>query len=55
MMIHTRPSTWIAVLSVLITAFAALPTWPSFFIHVANIGVLIVLVWAARHEGKQHA
>jgi hypothetical protein len=50
MTFHTRLSTWIVVVSIIITAFSAFPSWPSFWIHVANVGVLALALTAAHHE-----
>lgn len=53
MVIHTRLSTWVVVASVVITGFTAFPSWPSFWIHLANIPVLALALWLAHHEGKR--
>jgi hypothetical protein len=50
---HTRLSTWLVVASILITAFAAFPSWPSFWIHVFNIFVLVLVLFVAHGEGRQ--
>ncbi len=53
MVIHSRPSTWIAVVSILLTAFIALPTLHNYMILGIIVLVDILLVFQARREGKQ--
>jgi hypothetical protein len=48
----TRISTWIVVLSLFITAFSAFPSWPSFWMHAANVPVLLLALIVAHHEGR---
>jgi hypothetical protein len=50
--IATRPSTWLVVVSIVFTAFSALPTLASFVLHVLNVGVLALAIWRAHHEGR---
>lgn len=51
--VQQRPSTWAVVVSVCLTAFAALPTFPSVVVHILNVGVLAMVVWLAHHEGRK--
>jgi hypothetical protein len=53
MTIHTRLSTWVVVVSILITAFSAFPSWPSALLHLANVPVLALALWLAHHEGRK--
>jgi hypothetical protein len=48
----TRGSTWLAVLSVLLTAFTALSTATNMKILAANAVLLAILICVARHEGR---
>jgi hypothetical protein len=54
MTLHTKLSTWIAVVSVILTAFVTLPTFHNLLLVGANIGVLALLIWVAHHEGRRH-
>ena len=47
----TRPSIWVGVVSVILTAFTAFPSWPSMAVHVFNVLLLYVMVALARREG----
>jgi hypothetical protein len=49
----TRFSTWIVVVSIIITSFSAFPSWPSFLLHSANVLVLLLALVVAHHEGKR--
>ena len=51
-MIHTRLSTWVAVGSIVLTAFTAFPSWPSLWAHVFNVLILYAVIVLARQEGK---
>jgi hypothetical protein len=52
MTLHTKLSTWIAVVSVILTAFVTLPTFHNMVLVAANIGVLALLIWVAHQEGR---
>lgn len=53
MMIHSRLSTWMGVLSILISAFTSLPAGVNHYILAFNILLMVAIIWRARHEGKQ--
>ncbi|WP_156927838.1 hypothetical protein [Bradyrhizobium sp. Tv2a-2] len=53
--IHTRPSTWLGIGSVVMTAFSAFPSWPSLSMHALNVGIIAAIIWQARREGRQQA
>jgi len=52
MIIRSKPSVWIAVVSILLTAFIALPTFHNYCILAIIIALQVVLIWEARHEGR---
>jgi hypothetical protein len=52
MTIHTRLSTWVIVVSILITAFSAFPSWPSVITHALNVPILAFALWLAHWEGR---
>ena len=48
MTFHTKLSTWVAVVSLLLTTFSALPTLTSLCLHAVNVPVLVLLVYVSR-------
>jgi hypothetical protein len=49
----TKISTWIVVVSIVITAFSAFPSWPSIWLHTLNVPLLILALAQAHHEGRR--
>jgi hypothetical protein len=52
MVIRSRPSIWLMVVSMVLVAFIALPTFHNYCIFGIIILLQVVLIWQARHEGR---
>ncbi len=50
--LHAKPSTWAAVVSMLLTVFTAQPTIASLVVHLCNVGVLALVIYLAHYEGR---
>ncbi len=53
--LHAKPSTWAAVASLILTGFMSQPTLASLIVHLANIGVLALVIYLAHWEGRSAA
>jgi hypothetical protein len=49
---HTYPSTYLAICSFALTGFMAYPSFGSFIVHMANAGLLALVLWVAHWEGR---
>jgi len=50
--IATRKSTWLAVLSLLLTNYTALSTGINHYFMALNFFLVLAMLWQARHEGR---
>lgn len=53
--LHAKPSTWAAVVSMLLTVFTSQPTIASLVAHLVNVGILAMVIYLAHWEGRSAA